>query len=179
MDYVISLNTIASSSYIDEDSASLIISDQNSNTLSRFDESFRLNNYSSMEDELGVISYGPDSVSNLSVMSNHTKHDHGYRDSLTIILPITICYLIIFIAGVLGNVITCIVIAKNKTMHTATNYYLFNLAVSDFLVLMFGEFFKMNILMRYNKSTAIDSSFIFINIKKIYKVPYIILDIFK
>ncbi|CAG9806695.1 unnamed protein product [Chironomus riparius] len=138
MDYVISLNTIASSSYIDEDSASLIITDQNSNTLSRFDESFRLNNYTSMEDELGVMSYGPDSVNNLSTMSNHTKHDAGYRDSLSIILPITICYLIIFIAGVLGNVITCIVIAKNKTMHTATNYYLFNLAVSDFLVLMFG-----------------------------------------
>lgn len=146
MDYAISLNTIASSSYIDEDSASLIVSDQNSNTLSRFDDSFRFNNYSSMDDELGVMSYGPDLVNNLSVMSNHTKHDAGSRDPLSIILPITICYLIIFIAGVLGNVITCIVIAKNKTMHTATNYYLFNLAVSDFLVLMFGEYFMDDLL---------------------------------
>lgn len=67
------------------------------------------------------------------------KNELGYRDSLSIIVPITVCYIIIFVAGTLGNVIICVVIAKNKTMHTATNYYLFNLAVSDFLVLIFGE----------------------------------------
>lgn len=143
MDYVISLSTIATTSYyIDEDSGSLILSDQNSNTLSQFSDTFRSNNYLSMDDEAGVISYAVDTANNLTNMTNGTtslKHEVGDRDSLSIILPITICYLIIFIAGVLGNVITCIVIAKNKTMHTATNYYLFNLAVSDFFVLMFGE----------------------------------------
>lgn len=54
---------------------------------------------------------------------------------------ITICYAIIFIAGILGNLITCIVISRNKFMHTATNFYLFNLAVSDLILLLSGECF--------------------------------------
>ncbi|XP_053670368.1 neuromedin-U receptor 1-like [Anopheles nili] len=57
---------------------------------------------------------------------------------ICIILPITIFYCFIFVAGIVGNLSICIVIAKNKSMHTATNYYLFNLAVSDFLLLLFG-----------------------------------------
>ncbi|XP_062559613.1 pyrokinin-1 receptor-like [Armigeres subalbatus] len=59
-------------------------------------------------------------------------------DSICIILPITIFYCFIFVAGIVGNLAICIVIAKNRSMHTATNYYLFNLAVSDFLLLLFG-----------------------------------------
>lgn len=60
------------------------------------------------------------------------------RDSLYIVLPITIIYMIIFITGVIGNISTCIVISKNRSMHTATNYYLFSLAISDFLLLVSG-----------------------------------------
>lgn len=60
-------------------------------------------------------------------------------DPICIILPITIFYCFIFVAGIVGNLAICIVIAKNRSMHTATNYYLFNLAVSDFLLLLFGE----------------------------------------
>lgn len=56
-----------------------------------------------------------------------------------ILLPITIFYCFIFVAGIVGNLSICIVIAKNKSMHTATNYYLFNLAVSDFMLLLFGK----------------------------------------
>ncbi|KAG8196556.1 hypothetical protein JTE90_003570 [Oedothorax gibbosus] len=53
-------------------------------------------------------------------------------------LPMTIVYMIIFITGLIGNVCTCIVITKNRYMHTATNYYLFSLAVSDLLLLILG-----------------------------------------
>lgn len=60
------------------------------------------------------------------------------RDSLYIVIPMTVIYAIIFLTGVIGNVSTCIVIAKNKSMHTATNYYLFSLAVSDLLLLVSG-----------------------------------------
>ncbi|XP_013111373.1 pyrokinin-1 receptor isoform X2 [Stomoxys calcitrans] len=60
------------------------------------------------------------------------------RDSLQVVIPLTIIYTLIFITGVIGNIITCIVIKKNRSMHTATNYYLFSLAISDFLLLISG-----------------------------------------
>ncbi|XP_055615097.1 neuromedin-U receptor 1-like [Toxorhynchites rutilus septentrionalis] len=60
------------------------------------------------------------------------------RDPLYVVIPITIVYVLIFLTGVVGNISTCIVIAKNKSMHTATNYYLFSLAISDFLLLVSG-----------------------------------------
>ncbi|EFN78058.1 Neuromedin-U receptor 2 [Harpegnathos saltator] len=68
-------------------------------------------------------------------------HDDGAserRDSLYVVLPITVIYVVIFFTGVIGNISTCVVIARNKSMHTATNYYLFSLAVSDLLLLMSG-----------------------------------------
>ncbi|XP_011161787.2 pyrokinin-1 receptor isoform X1 [Solenopsis invicta] len=61
-----------------------------------------------------------------------------YRDSLYVVIPVTIIYAAIFITGIVGNVTTCIVIARNKSMHTATNYYLFSLAISDLLLLVSG-----------------------------------------
>ncbi|XP_071439417.1 pyrokinin-1 receptor-like [Hetaerina americana] len=60
------------------------------------------------------------------------------RDSLSIVIPITIIYAIIFLIGIIGNVSTCVVIARNRSMHTATNYYLFSLAISDLLLLISG-----------------------------------------
>jgi len=60
------------------------------------------------------------------------------RDPLNIVVPLTVVYTIIFITGVVGNVSTCVVIARNKHMHTATNYYLFSLAISDILLLVSG-----------------------------------------
>ncbi|XP_063992676.1 pyrokinin-1 receptor-like isoform X2 [Diachasmimorpha longicaudata] len=60
------------------------------------------------------------------------------RDPLYLVIPVTIIYLSIFLTGTIGNVSTCIVITRNKSMHTATNYYLFSLAVSDLLLLISG-----------------------------------------
>lgn len=60
------------------------------------------------------------------------------HDSLFISIPIITVYVIIFVTGTIGNISTCIVIARNKSMHTATNYYLFSLAVSDLLLLISG-----------------------------------------
>ncbi|XP_035212754.1 pyrokinin-1 receptor-like [Stegodyphus dumicola] len=50
----------------------------------------------------------------------------------------TLVYAVILMTGVIGNICTCIVIARNRYMHTATNYYLFSLAVSDLLLLILG-----------------------------------------
>ncbi|EDV91611.1 pyrokinin-1 receptor [Drosophila grimshawi] len=60
------------------------------------------------------------------------------RDSLAIVIPVTVVYVLIFLTGVVGNISTCIVIKKNRSMHTATNYYLFSLAISDFMLLLSG-----------------------------------------
>ncbi|KAG5670529.1 hypothetical protein PVAND_000787 [Polypedilum vanderplanki] len=60
------------------------------------------------------------------------------RDPFYVIIPITLIYAIILISGFIGNISTCIVISRNKAMHTATNYYLFSLAVSDFMLLISG-----------------------------------------
>ncbi|KAG5679784.1 hypothetical protein PVAND_009322 [Polypedilum vanderplanki] len=54
---------------------------------------------------------------------------------------VTILYVGIFVTGFIGNLIVCVVIVKNASMHTATNYYLFSLAVSDLIFLMMGKSF--------------------------------------
>ncbi|XP_029439305.1 neuromedin-U receptor 2 [Rhinatrema bivittatum] len=53
-------------------------------------------------------------------------------------LPMTLVYASIFVIGVTGNLLVCLVILKHRNMKTPTNYYLFSLAVSDLLVLIFG-----------------------------------------
>lgn len=61
------------------------------------------------------------------------------RDPLYSVIPITVIYVVIFISGLVGNVCTCFVIIRNRHMRTATNYYLFSLAVSDLLLLVVGK----------------------------------------
>ncbi|CAG0912939.1 unnamed protein product [Notodromas monacha] len=51
---------------------------------------------------------------------------------------LTTVYSLIFATGLLGNFCTCLVIARNRYMQTATNYYLFSLAVSDIMLLVLG-----------------------------------------
>lgn len=58
---------------------------------------------------------------------------------LKMVIPLTIAYVTIFVTGIFGNVTTCIVIVKNPSMQTATNYYLFSLAISDLTLLVLGE----------------------------------------
>lgn len=58
---------------------------------------------------------------------------------LRLVIPLTIAYLLIFISGVFGNVATCTVIVRNASMQTATNYYLFSLAISDLILLVLGK----------------------------------------
>ncbi|KAK5912045.1 hypothetical protein CesoFtcFv8_001960 [Champsocephalus esox] len=53
-------------------------------------------------------------------------------------LPVSSVYLLIFLVGLSGNLLTCAVIAKHKKMRNPTNLYLLSLALSDLLVLLFG-----------------------------------------
>jgi len=60
------------------------------------------------------------------------------RDPLPVVIPITVIYILILVTGLLGNVITCVVIIRSRYLHTTTNYYLFSLAISDLLLLLSG-----------------------------------------
>ncbi|XP_044317733.1 neurotensin receptor type 1 [Drosophila rhopaloa] len=84
-----------------------------------------------------------ENLSNLLGSTNGTNAstmaaDSSAVESLTLRTAFTVCYALIFVAGLLGNLITCIVISRNNFMHTATNFYLFNLAVSDLILLVSG-----------------------------------------
>lgn len=91
---------------------------------------------------------------NLTNLINNINQHHQHQQQqqfqeadpeLTItrtwLITLTVCYSLIFVAGILGNLITCFVISRNKFMHTATNYYLFNLAISDLILLLSGKAF--------------------------------------
>ncbi|XP_034826661.1 orexin/Hypocretin receptor type 1-like [Maniola hyperantus] len=43
----------------------------------------------------------------------------------------------VFTIGLVGNTLVCVAVYKNHTMRTVTNYFLVNLAVADFMVLLF------------------------------------------
>lgn len=61
------------------------------------------------------------------------------QQPLSMAIPLTVVNVLIFVSGLLGNTAVCIVIIKHRSLHTATNYYLFNLAISDLTLLIFGE----------------------------------------
>lgn len=73
------------------------------------------------------------------VPSAHNDHHFMPEEPLFVLILVTVCYAVIFIAGILGNLITCLVIYRNKSMHTATNFYLANLAISDLTLLLLGK----------------------------------------
>ncbi|XP_039231749.1 somatostatin receptor type 5 isoform X2 [Drosophila yakuba] len=90
-----------------------------------------------------LLNITTENLSNLLGSTNGTNAstmaaDSPVDESLTLRTAFTVCYALIFVAGVLGNLITCIVISRNNFMHTATNFYLFNLAVSDLILLVSG-----------------------------------------
>lgn len=66
------------------------------------------------------------------------KLGHKQKDSF-IALLLTCVYAVIFITGVIGNLSTCLVIKRNRHMHTTTNLYLVNLAVADIFITILGK----------------------------------------
>lgn len=62
-----------------------------------------------------------------------------YMDSGSLVV-LNILYCLMFLSGVVGNLCICVVIARNRFMHTATNYYLFSLAISDVMTLILGKY---------------------------------------
>ncbi|KAM5298304.1 neuromedin-U receptor 2-like [Ctenodactylus gundi] len=53
-------------------------------------------------------------------------------------LPMSVVYTLIFVVGVVGNLLVCLVILRHRSMRTPTSYYLLSLAVADLLTLLLG-----------------------------------------
>ncbi|XP_059079871.1 neuropeptides capa receptor-like isoform X2 [Tigriopus californicus] len=78
--------------------------------------------------------------------NEHTFEIHAYlrnvlgpqRQPAEKLIPLTIVYIVMFITGVFGNLSVCCVILRIPGMRSATNYYLFSLAVADMLILLLG-----------------------------------------
>ena len=89
-----------------------------------------------------------------NVTDNMTDYAHGmydviepvddcqrrtsYHRDFTQLLPVTVtivsAYIIIMILAILGNILVIWTVWRNSHMHTVTNYYIVNLAISDLLV---------------------------------------------
>ena len=100
--------------------------------------------------------YGPDLMLDVNASSNASYNEWNVDSYLAthwgpkhlpldVVVPITIVYILIFVSGVVGNVAVCAIIVRNPSMHTATNCYLFSLAISDLTVLLFGKKYQISI----------------------------------
>lgn len=50
---------------------------------------------------------------------------------------VLIClHILVFIVGLFGNALVCLSVYRNHSMRTVTNYFIVNLAVADFLVIL-------------------------------------------
>lgn len=67
---------------------------------------------------------------------DYWKYHANNNPLSTRIIFTTLCALT-FVVGVVGNTLVVVTVAKDKKMHTVTNYFIVNLAVADLLVLLF------------------------------------------
>ena len=66
-----------------------------------------------------------------------------------VLVLVTIFYLLLFLGGVLGNLLVCVVIIKSKELHSAMNYYLLSLAVADLTLITPGMFVLFQIFLSF------------------------------
>ncbi|GJQ82418.1 hypothetical protein Trydic_g11833 [Trypoxylus dichotomus] len=45
-------------------------------------------------------------------------------------------HILVFVIGLVGNALVCIAVYRNRSMRTVTNYFIMNLAIADFLVIL-------------------------------------------
>lgn len=82
-----------------------------------------------------------DILNNVDIWSYLETNYGSQQLPLEVAIPFTVLNVLIFVSGLLGSIAICVVIIRHPSMHTATNYYLFNLAISDLMLLMFGKYF--------------------------------------
>lgn len=86
------------------------------------------------------------SYENSSVFANETIDEEWkekyLKDITDFIFPrpwtwaLIILHTVVFVIGLVGNALVCVAVYRNHTMRTVTNYFIVNLAVADFLVIL-------------------------------------------
>ncbi|KAL4238449.1 hypothetical protein ACF0H5_003157 [Mactra antiquata] len=62
------------------------------------------------------------------------KYHVDYTQIFSVTVTIIVCYVVVACLAVFGNLLVIWTVWKNTQMHTVTNYYIVNLAISDLLV---------------------------------------------
>lgn len=98
-------------------------------------------------DEPRTGEYRPEPLENVDVLvdDNGFDDDEDYIDSIRrdILTPsgvqwvFIVAHTIAFIVGLIGNALVCLAVYRNHSMRTVTNYFIVNLAVADFMVILF------------------------------------------
>ncbi|CAG5125287.1 unnamed protein product [Candidula unifasciata] len=83
-------------------------------------------------------------ISSLSMLvpnnmsSNTTVRYYGLiKQPVVMLVVLTVSYSIVFFLALMGNLSVVLVVAKDKSLHTATNFLLVNMAVADMLMAIF------------------------------------------
>lgn len=63
-----------------------------------------------------------------------TAYHKDYTQMLPVAVSIVVGYIFVSVLAVLGNLLVIWTVWRNCAMHTVTNYYIVNLAISDLLV---------------------------------------------
>ncbi|XP_055384825.1 neuropeptide SIFamide receptor-like [Condylostylus longicornis] len=89
-----------------------------------------LHNNNSIYNDSNISSYN-----DYQIKSNDI--DLIYRHSVTMTVVYCVAYIIIFVAGLIGNCFVIAVIFRAPRMQTVTNFFIVNLAIADILVVIF------------------------------------------
>ncbi|CAB3400091.1 unnamed protein product [Caenorhabditis bovis] len=84
-----------------------------------------------------------ESAWNLPSSYNASNISHGPSLPFFIIPILTIIFIIVGCVGLVGNLLTVVVICKTASLHSHTNYFLASLAISDLLLIVIGVSFDL------------------------------------
>ena len=86
---------------------------------------------------------GNASTSNVTCLNDYCVSDEEYVDMIQRYIFPTLfewilisVYILVFVAGLVGNFLVCFAVWHNQHMRTVTNFFIVNLAVADFLVIL-------------------------------------------
>ncbi|CAH0396106.1 unnamed protein product [Bemisia tabaci] len=95
-------------------------------------------------DAIPLDLFDPTNSSNLTCNNEYCLPDDEYVDRIKdYIAPspfewvLIFMHMCVFVVGLVGNALVCVAVYRNRAMRTITNYFIVNLAVADFMVILF------------------------------------------